>query len=288
MFEKLRNPLINFFYSHFFIASSAFFATLFSMSINRANFQINSSLEIPFLNFFGILFVYNYQSILKKIKKYPIHSQQYENWLNKNIVYILIIVMISFFSALIIYFKLSYDKKIILLFTATLSLIYILPKGLKNELRSVAFLKIFLIAFTWAVTTAFVPLQNDFNSFTKFNVIHFLQYFIYYAAISIPFDVRDIKKDNNLILTFPNVFGVKKSILLSQCLLIFSIFILLYKNFIFKIPSNIIFAEFIALLFALSIITFNKKKNDYTVLCFLLDTTILFPFFLMHIFNLIV
>lgn len=97
---------------------------------------------------------------------------------------------------------------------AVVSLAYSLPviwgKSGPYRLKDIAGLKIFLISFVWAGATAFLPaaraLESPWNQQVGWVV---LERAIFIFAITLPFDIRDMKRDRaSDIKTVPLLIGV--------------------------------------------------------------------------------
>lgn len=95
--------------------------------------------------------------------------------------------------------------------------------------RTIPFLKIFLIAYVWASIGSVLPLfQSGINSSTGHVIAIFCMQFFFIAALTLPFDIRDYSRDlNNLIKTIPGYFGVRitrmAGIFLAACYILISI-----------------------------------------------------------------
>lgn len=98
------------------------------------------------------------------------------------------------------------------------ALLYPLPFVLKNKgggLRSIPGLKLFLIAGLWAYTTAYIPAvlaEADWIWPT-------VERFLWTAALTIPFDARDVSLDAKQIRTLPHLIGPRNSMFLANALL---------------------------------------------------------------------
>jgi len=80
-----------------------------------------------------------------------------------------------------------------------------------NSLRTVAGIKIFLIAFCWAGVTVVFPILNYDIVLSTDVIIVFLQRFLFVLAITIPFDLRDLSHDDDGLKTLPQLIGVARS-----------------------------------------------------------------------------
>lgn len=162
---------------------------------------------------------------------------------------------------------------------AAVAMLYPLPWIMKNKgggLRSVPGLKLFIISFVWAFSTGFLPaIWNGHNGW-----YWLLERFFWTMALTIPFDVRDIKLDAESIKTLPHVIGPRNSIYLAHAALWMSFSILVM---IFGMP---VFSTFILFLFfAMIIIIARADLGDlyYSFLIeglpwFLLGLVLLLPY----------
>jgi hypothetical protein len=112
------------------------------------------------------------------------------------------------------------------------ALLYPLPFILKKKgggLRSVPGLKLILIALVWAYVTAVIPALRAGADWQW----PFIERFLWTAALTIPFDVRDAELDANSIRTLPHLVGSKNSVWTANLLLWLSFLILVYY---FELP----------------------------------------------------
>lgn len=123
---------------------------------------------------------------------------------------------------------------IILVPMGILSVFYVVPVipfySKSPTLRDLPYLKIFFIAIVWSITIVWIPLVNtNFGTGIGINLgLALLQNFLFVVAITLPFDIRDLGFDKRSNLkTIPQLLGVKRTIVLSEILLIGSI-VLLY------------------------------------------------------------
>lgn len=139
---------------------------------------------------------------------------------------------------------------------AAVAMLYPLPWIMKNKgggLRSVPGLKLFIISFVWAFTTGFLPaIWNGHNGW-----YWLLERFFWTMALTIPFDVRDIKLDAESIKTLPHVIGPKNSIYLAHAVLWMSFSILVMVLGMPMLSTFILF-----LFFAIIIIVARPELGD--------------------------
>ncbi len=104
----------------------------------------------------------------------------------------------------------DWSTRLLLLFPAGISILYVLPILLNNNrLRDVSYIKIFLVALSWALLCGAIPLQmNGIDGMDLYLFIAEKACFIF--AITLPFDFRDYKVDQEAgVRTLAHVFGDK-------------------------------------------------------------------------------
>jgi|LGVF01.2.fsa_nt_gb hypothetical protein len=136
----------------------------------------------------------------------------------------------------------------------------------KLTLRELPFVKVFLIGVSWGLVTVFYPLVNAGVAIDSDLLIEVLIRSFFVIAITIPFDIRDVKSDSGKMKTLPQFFGVRKSKILA---LLFLLINLVY--YINKIDFQLITILLLltTLVVTSSLIVFsdeNKPKYYYVVL----------------------
>lgn len=147
-----------------------------------------------------------------------------------------------------------------------LSIFYVIPlipiyKG-SSSLREIPYLKIIVIGITWSIAIIWLPMMDTRYTVgmdTSTLVISLLQVFLYVFAITLPFDVRDIKFDKiTHIKTIPRLIGVKNTIVFSEILLATSVLL------IYFLPVGLYFYPLIlGHIITMIIIAFtNERRNE--------------------------
>lgn len=137
------------------------------------------------------------------------------------------------------------------------ALLYPLPFILKRKgggLRSVPGLKLILIALVWAYVTAVIPALRAGEDWHW----AFIERFLWTAALTIPFDIRDAEIDAHSIRTLPHLIGSKNSVWVANLLLWVSYLILV--NY-FALPWIPLMGLF--LFFGSAIIRSYPKMGDF-------------------------
>jgi 4-hydroxybenzoate polyprenyltransferase len=107
-------------------------------------------------------------------------------------------------------FKQSGQQAVII--SAVLSLAYILPIFKGKRLRDFPFLKIILIALVWAYVCVVLPVATVGRGWGMPESLMFLEKAFFIFAITIPFDIRDMKWDAETgVKTIPLSIGAEKA-----------------------------------------------------------------------------
>lgn len=239
--------------------------------------------------FFGTIGVYNFSMLLSKPKN-PENSKFVRvRWIFSHHRLIISITLISVLCLVplgLLY--LSIEAKLLMIFTALLALGYNIPfltlNNQKIGLRNIPGIKLFLIALVWSVSCVLLPvveLEHNYqiNISSAETLLLVAKRFMFIAAITIPFDIRDLFQDKLYALkTIPVMLGEKKAYIFCQFLLLGYLALLL-------LFSRTINAEIIGLTLTLFltgwlILKSNIKKNEYYYF-FYLDGTMLLQYLML-------
>lgn len=169
--------------------------------------------------FFSVIVAYNFIKYGVEAYKYLIVSKPYHKLIQA-------FSFLGFGLALLFLFDLDLELWWATGVLGLLSALYavpLLPRA--KNLRSLAGLKIFIVAFVWAGFTVLFPaLDADLPLDRDFWVL-FLQRFLLVLALIIPFEIRDLQWDDPRLRTLPQQWGVKNTRLfgMSICLLFFGL-----------------------------------------------------------------
>lgn len=181
-----------------------------------------------FFVFLTILGVYGLHR-LYKFKQNKLIGER-RSWVKKNFTLLFVTTTLSLIAAtIILYFfasdflfsakdtdiKLSFG--LILLFCILVSAWYVIP-FFKKSLRQIPFLKASTVALVWTCILIGLPAHASTG---KVPVLLLLHYFIFFYALTIPFNIRDVVEDEKEAKTLVHFLGKRTSILLSVILLLF-------------------------------------------------------------------
>jgi 4-hydroxybenzoate polyprenyltransferase len=147
-----------------------------------------------------------------------------------------------------------------------LSVFYVIPliPIYKNapSLRDIPYLKIIVIGITWSIAIIWLPMMD--SSYTigmnvSLLMMSLIQVFLFVFAITLPFDVRDMKFDKlTQLKTIPRLIGPKNTIFFSETLLLLSL------GTLFFLPIGIYFYPLIIghIITMVIIACTNEKRNE--------------------------
>lgn len=200
-----------------FLIYSNVWISLGAVSCGILFFEVfNLPINIQFIGFvfFATFFTYNFQRLVKlQLGKGALSGIRLE-WLKANQTLITILTVLALVFGAILggeYILVTWPLMIPIGF---FSFFYIWKLPFTNyNLRSIPTLKIYLVTLTWALTTAILPnLLFRNNVYDRQFLWFVISLFIYVLAITIPFDIRDLDKDELEKKTIPQLLGVNKSI----------------------------------------------------------------------------
>lgn len=231
--------------------------------------------------FFSTLFTYVFHRKIDHLYYGNRELTKQDLWINKNNRIYGFILVTSFIGSFYHFTQLPKTTSYILFPLLLVSLLYIIKFNFGiniSGLRSVPFLKPFLIAFVWGGISSFLPIVNNLGMSAVFEIkyhLFALAMGLFVFGQAIPFDIRDFKLDKSSKLkTIPHLIGNKHTKRLSYLTYILSLFL------IYLISSQINFL-FIALIlaFAVSSIIIWKLSENKSDLHFSLihESSLAFP-----------
>ena len=233
--------------SNVYVSFGAYSLTWLSMRFYQVE-TINLSLYV----FFSTLFAYNFTRL---VRVHPMllegHSSRHKSIFKlRRLLWVICVLsgLTSFY-----FFREIYAPILSLLVVMVLiSLAYALPVYNKGgewiRLRDIPGVKIFLISIVWSIVTEGFPALISGNSIQLLPV---LERFLFIFALTIPFDIRDLRFDNHELLTIPQYFGIRTARTIGVVALLLAELILAYR-FFFRDDFNLWGATAIYLTYELS------------------------------------
>jgi len=165
------------------------------------------------LIFFSTLFVYALHRIIGISKVSEFREMERYAVIEKFKHHISFYALVAGVGSAICFWNISMPIKLSLIIPGIISLGYVLPflSG-KKRLRDFNHIKIFLIAIVWSWVTVFLPALEIGVATTLPVGLMILERMIFIFAITLPFDIRDLKVDSHSeVKTIPAVIGIEKT-----------------------------------------------------------------------------
>jgi hypothetical protein len=224
----------------------------------------------PFLvlHIFGVTLVaYNVQRLVR-MEKFSNRTEQIRWYLqNKWMLYTALVL--GLITAGITFLLLPFELLLRFAPLAVLSVLYSVPllpsKGSKLAIRAIPGAKIFIIALVWTGVTLLLPMMAAGLELGVEESLQLIERFSYMLAITLPFDMRDIKYDDENMKTIPQLLGYDRSKDLALILLTIAIVLHLYTSFILvgNMPHwTLALPAFVYLLTAALIYRMKKDASD--------------------------
>ena len=278
-----------------FLLFSNLFIALCSVAQGLVTYQlldVKPQKHILGLLFFATLAQYNFSILISKPAKPQDSPFRRVKWIFSHHRLMITLTIISILSLIPLALFLSLNSKILLFSLGVISVAYGLPifssHNKKFGLRNIPGVKLFLIAIVWSLSTVWLPiieLENaSSSSISSWDTLLLItKRFLFVAAITIPFDIRDLFQDRSSALkTIPVMLGEKKALLFCQALLMaYLILLFLFNN---GFDKNFIALSLTILLSGWLIFHSNFVRNEYYYFLFL-DGTLILQFVMLVLVN---
>ncbi len=183
------------------------------------------------------------------------------------------------------YWRLPAFLKLSLLVPNLIALGYVLPLLNGRRLRDLPYLKIFLIALSWAWITVIAPAQSAGLVIDRAIMLMALERACFIFAITIPFDIRDMTQDQLAkVSTLPSEWGILRAKKIALASLILMVILVLFNYWQGQYPSGACLGLLLsAASSAVLIWKATPEKHDY-YFTGLLDGTMIIQFGLVWLF----
>lgn len=192
---------------NFYISSSIHVAlAVTSLAVvTMLNFEINLDFKISLFIFCATITGYN-------IVKYAGIAGLHHLSLTKNLRLIQIFSLFVFLFLIYIIFLLSWKVIVFSAIMGICTLLYVFPFfGRGRNLRTLAGVKIYIIAFVWSGVTVLLPLIGKTELLQWDVLIEILQRFLFVFTLTLPFEIRDLQFDMANLKTVAQIFGVGRT-----------------------------------------------------------------------------
>jgi hypothetical protein len=243
------------------------------------DFYINSSLHVALavlsfsvltayeLNLVGSIFFYSATFCASvagyNFVKYFGLTKFYYRSLTTKLKYIQLVSVLSLMGFGFVFFQLQQSSQIVYVFLALITFLYAIPMGIKTpkNLRSVGGVKIYIIAFVWAMTTVVLPILESQLVLNLDHWILMLQRTFIVIVLMLPFEIRDLDVDQLYLSTIPQKIGIQNTKIVGYALLGDSILLEFFKHQ-FNL-NRFLILTFLVVLLAVFLAKSTKKRNRY-------------------------
>lgn len=171
------------------------------------------------------------------------------------------------------------------LFTAgilgVVTLLYAVPVFSGRNLRSLSGAKIFIIALVWMGVCVWLPLKYHNLNFNLKIFLQSLEIFLFVVALTLPFEIRDLKYDENGLGTLPQLLGARKTKWLGTVFLMIAAVIASFQNYMNDLDFPV--ALFILILTLIFVWGAKEDQGKYYASFWVEGVPILWLIFLLKI-----
>jgi 4-hydroxybenzoate polyprenyltransferase len=279
-----------------FLLFSNIFMSLCAVSQGLVTFYLIGAkpvFAVVWLLFTSTLGIYNFCILISKPKQPDKSPYKRVRWFFSHYRLMVTFTIVSLLSLIPLFFLISIESRILLIFLGIISFFYSIPVftlgDQKFGLRNIPGLKQFLITLVWTMSTVLLPVLEAHNlHLTSISMrdttILIGKRFLFIAALTIPFDIRDLFDDRQSGLkTVPVVWGEKKAYLFCQILLVgYLVLLFLFRNGGFN--ANFFALATTAFLTGWLIFKAKWEKNEYYYF-FFIDGVLILQYLILVIFG---
>ncbi len=178
------------------------------ISMAGATFYLmGSSTDIYLLGFifFSVIVCYNFIKYGVEAYKYIIVSNAYHKLIQ-------VFSFLSFGMAILFLMRLDAKIWVATICLAVLSVLYavpLLPRA--RNLRNLAGLKVYIVAFVWAGFTVLLPVLDADMPLDWDFAVTFIQRMLLVLILILPFEIRDLQWDHKSLRTLPQLLGERNT-----------------------------------------------------------------------------
>jgi len=175
------------------------------------------------LVFFSTLIIYALHRVVGMFKVQDFLNVERFHVIQTYRSHILFYAAIALVGGAVCFFYLPFSVQLFLVIPGLLSIGYVLPffgKKRSMRLRDIDMIKIFLVAGVWAYVTVLLPAVEAGIWYEKKVALMFVERSLFIFAITLPFDIRDLKVDkHNKVNTLPAQIGIAYTLRLAFLLM---------------------------------------------------------------------
>jgi len=205
----------------------------------------------PAFIFFATLVIYNLGYFNAIFSTEPSYREQ-ARWMKSNMVYWVFSILIGLLGLIYLITKFGILGQLTFGVFGFITFIYVVHDvslfGKHFSIRSIPYIKVFIVAFTWSAITVLPQLidSNDYLIDLNWKWLLFERFF-FILSITLMFDVRDLHHDSEKLHTFPQTIGVIRTKLLSVFFLIIASIGLINLDLAFNQLLGLVFVYMLTL-----------------------------------------
>ena len=222
----------------FFAVFSNIFISCCAVAFTLTTFRLLSGKlffsPLLLLIFSGTLFIYILQRMFPGASP-DVQNSAMQLWISQYTKILWGLAGIAFFVATGIFLPLPGQEQVLIVIIAIITIAYSFPVLLKFRLRDLGAIKYLFIALVWSLTTVMLPvLHLDHNLMDQAVLFLFAERFLFITAITIPFDIRDVRYDQQSLKnrTLPMTIGIESTKRLAYSVLAAFLMVCLCHQFI--------------------------------------------------------
>ncbi len=290
-FRKISNQALDYLlFSNVFIGLCA----VAQAKVTYYLLDVESDKHVLGILFFATVSLYNFSMLISRPEEPKKSPFRRVRWIDNHHRLMITLTLIAILSTMVAALFLSTASQILLLFLGVIAVCYNLPLftvgDQKFGLRNVPGLKLFLIALIWSLSCVLLPIVELGNTQQivippNDTILLIAKRFLFIAAITVPFDIRDLFQDrSNELKTIPVILGERKSYMICQgLLLIYLVFLFLFTE---QFNSDFFALTLTILLTGWLIFKSEWKRNEYYYFLYL-DGTMILQVALISLFRLV-
>jgi len=249
---------------------------------------------VIWLLFTSTIGIYNFSILFTKPAQPEASPYKRVRWFFSHYRLMVTFTIVSLLSLIPLFFLMSMESRILLIFLSVISFFYSIPLfsigDQKFSLRNIPGLKQFLITLVWTMSSVLLPvLQAQHFHLTTISMrdttLLVAKRFLFIAALTVPFDIRDLFEDRKTGLkTVPVMWGEKNAYLFCQALLAgYIVLLFLFRNNGFN--ADFWALTVTAILTGWLIFKSKQEKNEYYYF-FYMDGVLVLQYLVLLFFNL--
>lgn len=176
-------------------------------------FGLKFNLPMAGFAYCGTMFSYNFM--------------KYESWyrfkrtITPRLKIITALSVIAFIAAVVFFLMLNRVTQITGIIFFGLTALYTIPVFPKRpNLRNLSGIKVYLVALCWAGVTTLMPLVEVGHEIVTDVILKFSQRFLLVLILILIFEIIDLREDDPMLRTVPQIIGIKMTKLLNLFLLV--------------------------------------------------------------------